>query len=175
MVRERLTKDDEENIDVVVNPYPIATEDTLNDIDTSADPEERNSLVGDLSVILSNHAAVLNPKVQQNFPRLINLLRDKEIYNSSAIMLSDACRHIEDIQNAFRALGVFELLDFAADHYKATAALVYSLCMENKENTAYFSERYYSEDRDGHSPLMQEVRCRRSGTNPSDNHLLPLE
>ncbi|KAG5858925.1 hypothetical protein KMI_10g16250 [Encephalitozoon hellem] len=158
MVRERLTKEDEENIDIILNPYPLATENTLNEIDASNDPEVRNKLVGDLSVILSNYAAVLNPKVQEKFPKLVSLLRDKEIYNSGAFMLSDACRHIEDVQNAFRALGVFELLDFAIDHYKATISLVYSLCMENKSNTEHFLEKYYNKERDEDNALIQSVR-----------------
>lgn len=158
MVRERLTKEDEENIDIILNPYPLATENTLEGIDASNDPEVRNGLVNDLSVILSNYAAALNPRVQEKFPKLVGLLKDKDIYNASAFMLSDACRHMEDIQNAFRALGVFELLDFTIDHYRATTSLVYSLCMENKENTMYFLEKYYNEERDKDNALMQNVR-----------------
>ncbi|CAD24965.1 hypothetical protein [Encephalitozoon cuniculi GB-M1] len=158
MVRERLTKEDEENIDMILNPYPLATEDALNEIEMSTDPAVRNQRVGDLSVILSNAAAVLNPRVQEKFPRLISLLKDKHIYNSSALMLSDACRHMEGIQNAFKALGIFELLDFTVDHYKATSSLVYSLCIENKDNTAYFVEKYYSTERDRDNALIQNLR-----------------
>lgn len=157
MVRDKLTKEDEENIDLIVNPYPSVTRDTLNDIDASESPDARNSLVSELSLVLSNYAAVLNPQVQIQFPRLIGLLKDKQIYNSSAIMLSDACRHMDNIQHAFKDLGIFELLDFSREHYNATMSLVYSLCMENKANTQYFLERYYDKERDT-SDLVQNIR-----------------
>ncbi|ADM10947.1 uncharacterized protein Eint_010850 [Encephalitozoon intestinalis ATCC 50506] len=158
MEREAFTESDEENIQVILNPYPLATENALNGIDASSDPEERNKFVQDLSIILSNYAAVLNPKVQEKFPALVRLLKSKDIYNSSALMLSDACRHIVGIQNAFKALGVFENLDFTPDHYKASVSLVYSLCMENKTNTTYFIEKYYNEERDKDNPLLQSIR-----------------
>ncbi|KAH9412187.1 hypothetical protein HK407_01g00800 [Ordospora pajunii] len=157
MVRDKLTKEDEECIDMIVNPYPFVTEDTLNDIDASVCPDERNLLVCELSVVLSNGAAVLNPKIQGMFPRLIGLLSDKQIYNSSAVMLSDACRHIEDVQNAFKTLGIFNYLDFSEAHYKATVSLVYSLCIENNNNRQYFIENYYDEQRDRNCSLIQSI------------------
>lgn len=158
MLGEQSTPEDDENIDIIVNPYPSATRDTLDDIDTATCPEERRRLVEDLVIILSDYAAVLNPQVQLLFPRLVNLLRDKEIYDASAIMLSDACRHIDVVQNSFMSLRVFELLDFDGEHYRSTASLVYSLCMENKSTTKYFLANYYNEDRDGNNDLIQSVK-----------------
>lgn len=153
-----LTKEDEENIDLIVNPYPFATEHTLNDIEAADDADTRNELVDELSVILSNYAAVLNPRVQVQFPRIIALLRDTRIYNSSALMLADACRHMDNIQNCFRDLGIFNLLDFSPEHYKHTTSLVYSLCIENEANTQHFLNNYYSEERDSANTLFQSIR-----------------
>jgi hypothetical protein len=146
--RRELTSEDEENIDLIINPYPKATGDTLDAIDAAKDSEERNRLVGELGLILSDAAASRNPMVQVHCPRVVSLLREEELYKSAAIALSDACRHMSDVQDMLRGLGVFEMMRFDKENYRFTMSLVFAMCLENKENCRYFMDRLYVEERD---------------------------
>lgn len=154
LYREKLTEEDEKNIDAFLNPYPIAVEETLNAIEKAEDIEEKIKFVEELSVILCHNDAVRNPVVQTKLPRVIDLLRNKDLYNSTCIVLADSCRHLDYIQNLYYELGVFDLLDFE-NSYKFTVALVFSLCYKNKKNTQYFLDKFYNEERDKKNEMIE--------------------
>lgn len=153
LYREKLTDEDEKNIECILNPYPIAVEDTLNAIEKSEEIEQKLKFVDELSVILCHNDAVRNPVVQTKLPRVIDLLKNKDLYNSTCIVLADSCRHLDYIQNLYYELGVFDLLNFE-DSYKFTIALVFSLCYKNKKNTQYFLSKFYKEERDKDNEMI---------------------
>lgn len=152
-----LTDEDMNTLSNVVNPYPKMVEDILTAIEATEDVEKRIKLIEQLMLVVCNTSAVQNPKVQSNFRRMIDLLKVTELYDSAAIMLSDACRHLNDIQNIFRELGIFDLLIFSNERHRATSALVFSICFENKNTTDYFIENYYDESRDRKNSLIVDV------------------
>jgi hypothetical protein len=155
MYRKELTKEDEENIDLIINPYPRVTEDILNGIEDAKDPVERNRLVEELGLVLSDAGASRNPMVQTKFPRVVSLLKEEELYKSAAIALSDACRHVDVVQDIFRKLDVFEMMRFDEENYKFTMSLVFAMCLGNRENHSYFMEWLYVEERDADSEYIK--------------------
>jgi hypothetical protein len=157
LYRERLTEEDEKNIDLYLQAYPIAVEATLSEIENSSDLEHQLKFIDELSLILCHNDAVRNPVVQQKLPRVLNLLKDKNFYESASLVVADSCRHIDYIQNLYFDLGVFELLDFE-NFYKQTIAVVFSLCYKNKKNTEYFLDKYYKEERDGDNEMIDIMK-----------------
>ncbi|KAF9763176.1 hypothetical protein NGRA_1440 [Nosema granulosis] len=152
--RERITSEDEENIDVILNPYPIAVEETLKAVENSPEGEDKKKYVVELSAILCHNDAVSNPVVQQKLPRVVELLKNDDLYTCTCIVLADSCRHVVAIQNLYYEIGIFDLLKFELG-YQFTVALVFSLCYKNKRNTEYFIENLYNEERDKDNEMIQ--------------------
>lgn len=139
-------------LDIILNPHVHTIDATLKDLETSTDKQHKNSLIEELMLVFLKDDILFCKNIQDRFPKIINLLRDDDIYFSTCILISDIVRHKPVIQNIFFKLGVFSLLNF--ENYKPTINLVFGMCYENKEILEYFKNNIYVKERDEGNELI---------------------
>ncbi|WUR03803.1 uncharacterized protein VNE69_06123 [Vairimorpha necatrix] len=147
---------DDDSLDMILNPHVYALDDTLKSIHSSSSTDEKNQLIDELTVIFTKDDILFNRKIQARFPDILNLLKNPDLYNNSCILISDMVRHKPIIQEIFFLLKIFDFLNF--EKYKNTMSLVFSMCYGNKKLTEYYFTEIFKEERDNENELVKILK-----------------